>query len=126
MSRQLKNQIAFWGAVVVMLLITMCTIRDASAHGYTEVTEITEVTNININNEELSKIVAMGIASSQCHHDFSTIDWQGCAGLGRFHAQNAAGFGVAKRLGESMLLSGSIVTAFDGDAGYGAGINWRF
>lgn len=89
----------------------------------------TSITNTvrSIDDDELNKIVAMSVAGDQCHHDFATFDIQGCAGIGGFHDENAAAFSIGKRFADTRILFNcSIATAFDGEAAYGCGGNWRF
>lgn len=67
---------------------------------------------------------ALGIAASQCHHDFATVSLQGCAGIGSFMNEKAYSFGLAKRF-DRVLINGSVSTE-NSNTAIGAGINFRF
>lgn len=84
-------------------------------------------TTSGVSDSDLHKVAAMAIAGDQCQHDWATVRLQGCAAIGGFENEAGAAFGLSKRFNDlNMLFSGSILTAFDGQAAYGAGVNWRF
>lgn len=67
--------------------------------------------------------VALAIAKSQHHFDWSTPRLQGSIGMGSFDNE-ALSFGLAQKYKE-VLINGSIGTE-DGKTGFGLGVGWRF
>lgn len=71
-----------------------------------------------------NKAVALPIAASQIHVDWSTKKVQLGFGVGSYKDSNALSVGLGKRAGK-VLINGSISS--DGtNIGYGAGVNLRF
>jgi len=83
-----------------------------------EITETTETTD---------GIMAMTIAADQCHTNFASYEFQGCAGIARFHATSGSAFSLVKRFRDTdMMGSCTVATAFEGEGAYGCGLSWSF
>lgn len=86
MSRQLKNQIAFWGAVAVMVLVTLCTAKQVRAHDINIDKSVTNITNNYITEtpsitrgiagDELAKGLTGAVAAGSHQFDYVTTRWQ--------------------------------------------------
>ena len=129
MSRQLKNQIAFWGAVIFMLLITMCTIRDASAHhhivnNYYPVQE-TNLTGVSDSDRRAIRGTSIAMCLSGAQFDYAK-GWQG-SGAGSWWRDEQAVCGhFAKRV-DDILFTGGVGCDVDfEDCGGVIAGSWHF
>ena len=69
--------------------------------------------------------IALGIATAQHNFDLGTSKTQISIGAGSYDGNNALSIGAGKRIGDSVLLNGSIGKE-GGNTGIGAGITMRF
>jgi autotransporter adhesin len=69
--------------------------------------------------------IALGIATAQHHFDLGTPKTQLSIGAGSYDGANAVSIGAAKRIGDSVLLNGTLGKE-GGNTGVGAGVTLRF
>ena len=128
MSKQIKNALAFWGAVVFMMAVTLCTaIEKAEAGGYHKTINNYYITEATEEHGDSGRAASM--SQAQCHFDMSTKSNQGCVGAGYdFNTDNSAvSFGVGKRLGQKkVLINGMLTLENHRKAAIGAGVNFHF
>lgn len=90
---------------------------------------VTNVTNnyytVGVGDEEFREGLAMGAASGSLQFDYSDSALQVGVGVGTYRGENAGAVGVAKRLGDGILLNAHYSNAGDHGAG-GVGATFRF